>query len=79
MTARSAQMLPPKMTLQFADRAMRGEGHRLTPESDIYEFPQGGNVVCIMLMGGNPTGHLVRDPRRAQQLRDAAIASQATP
>ena len=69
MSARSAQMLPPKMAAQFAERVKRGEGHRVSPNSEMYEFPQGGNVIVLMDIN-QPFGHVVRDPRRAQALRD---------
>ncbi len=48
--------LPPKMTLQFAERAKRGEADN-NVGCGIYEFYQGNQVVCIIGLD-HPTGHI---------------------
>jgi hypothetical protein len=73
MSAHTAQMLPPKMATQFAERARNGEG---VPVGDIaVEFPQHGSVVCVMYPHDDRVmGHITRNPRRADELR-AIIAA----
>lgn len=75
MSAHTAQMLPPKMTAQFAERARNGEG---VPVGDIaVEFPQHGSVVCVMYPHDERAmGHITRNPRRADELR-AILAARA--
>lgn len=74
----SAQLLPPKMAIQFAEMAARGEGVRIGT-SDIWEFPQGtSNVVCLIGLG-NPTGHVRRDAARAAQLHAALSKAEPSP
>jgi hypothetical protein len=48
--------LPPKMTLQFAERAKRGEYDNYVG-SNIYEFFQGNQVICIIGLS-HPVGHI---------------------
>jgi hypothetical protein len=67
-------VLPPKTAEQFADRARRGEGLRLSPDSSIYEFAQGSNVVCLISLDP-PIGHIGKDARRANEIR-AALSTQ---
>lgn len=68
MSANTAQGLPPKTAAQFAERARNGEG--VAVGSMAVEFPQFGNVVCIMYPNDpNPIGHVTRNPRRAEELR----------
>lgn len=67
MGMHSVQALPPKMAEQFTQRALNGEGVRLSDTSDIWEFPQGNTVVVVMT--GIRDGHIVRDPHRAERLR----------
>ena len=52
----NVMQLPPKMTLQFAERAKRGEADNYLGD-DIYEFFQGNQVVCLIGLD-NPTGHI---------------------
>lgn len=73
MSAHTAQLLPPKIAAQFAERARRGEG---VPVGDVaVEFPQFGNVICIMYPNDERAmGHMTRNPRRADELRQILAA-----
>ena len=68
MSAHTAQMIPPKMAAQFAERARNGEG---VPVGDVaVEFPQHGSVVCIMYPHDERAmGHITKNARRADELR----------
>lgn len=68
MSAHTAQLLPPKMAAQFAERARKGEG---VPVGDVaVEFPQHGSVVCVMYPNDERAmGHITRNPKRADELR----------
>lgn len=68
MMAHGIQQLPPKMAQQFADRAKRGEGRHIGAQ--CYQFHQGSNVIALVSLDP-PQGHIKRDPRLAQELRDA--------
>lgn len=68
MNTRSIQELPPKVVAQFAERARNGEG---VPIGDVaVEFPQNGNVICIMYPNDERAmGHMMKNPKRAEELR----------
>jgi hypothetical protein len=70
-------MLPPKMAEQFAERARRGEG--VPVGGSAVEFPQHGSVVCIMYPNDErATGHITRNPHRADELRKILAERQTT-
>lgn len=48
--------LPPKMTLQFAERAKRGDYDNYVG-SNIYQFFQGNQIVTLIGLK-HPTGHI---------------------
>jgi len=48
--------IAPKMMLQFAERARRGEADNHVG-SNIYEFYQGNQVICIIGLD-HPAGHI---------------------
>jgi hypothetical protein len=76
MSAHTAQMLPPKMAKQFAERARNGEGVKVG--TIAVEFPQFGNVVCVMYPDDpEPMGHVTKNPHRADELR-AILAAKPT-
>lgn len=66
----SVQVLPPKMLQQFGERAARMDGCVKLIGSDIYEWPQGNNVVTII---GLPpvAGHVSKNKFRADEIRRA--------
>lgn len=61
--------LPPKMTLQFAELAKRGEADNHVG-CDIYEFFQGNQVVCVIGLT-NPVGHIQKISTEEMKVRRA--------
>jgi hypothetical protein len=71
----NAQLLPPKMTLQYAERARRGEADR-DHGGGVFEFYVGNQVICI-IGPDHPTGHVRKvTTKEMQQLRAATIPSE---
>jgi hypothetical protein len=71
----NAQILPPKMALQYAERARNGEADH-TLSGDIYEFYLGNQVICIIGLD-NPTGHVRKvTTQEMQRLRASALPLQ---
>ena len=69
----NAQILPPKMTTQYADRARRGEADA-DHGGGVYEFYLGNQVICIIGLD-HPTGHVRKvSTAEMQHLRAAAIS-----
>jgi len=69
--------IPPKSLAVLVDRAKRLDGCvRLSPDSEVFEFPQGGNVAVLIGLEC-PTGHQGKDPRRAAELREMIKAREA--
>lgn len=70
--------LAPKMALQFAERARRGEADNEVG-SNIYEFFQGNQVVCVIGLD-RPTGHILKvTTSEMARLREIATKRSAKP
>lgn len=70
---KNIMMLPPKMTLQFAERARRGEAD-VHVGCDIYEFYQGNQIICIIGLD-HPTGHIKKVSETEMKRLRAALPS----
>lgn len=67
MKTSSIMALPPKMALQFAERAKAMDGC-VSIGSGMYEWAQGNTVVCLISVDP-PIGHSGKDAHRAEQIR----------
>lgn len=66
----------PKMLLQFAERALRGEADN-NLGGGVYEFYQGNQVVCVIGLD-NPTGHIRKvTTEEMKRLREVAVKQPA--
>jgi len=64
--------IAPKMLLQFAERARRGEADNYVG-SNIHEFYQGNQVVCIIGID-HPVGHIRKvSTDEMKRLRETAV------
>jgi len=70
----NAQLLPPKMALQYAERARKGEADR-DHGGGVYEFYLGNQVICI-IGPDHPTGHTRKVTTAEMQRLRASAQSQ---
>jgi hypothetical protein len=67
--------LPPKMAVQYAERAKRKDGC-VRVGSEFYEWAQGNNAICLIHLDP-PMGHFGKDARRAAEIRAELEAAKA--